>query len=164
MIHLTSLPRMRGPLIMEPERNAMGSHARRSETVLVIEDDDTMRLALGCMIAADHRQVVLAHSADNALERLELVDPDIILCDYLLDGMNGRDFCRTLKASSRWRHVPIIMVTRLDAESVVADLLDSGADDVLIKPVRAIELRARLQCGLRARARNHDRPTLSVLA
>jgi DNA-binding response OmpR family regulator len=162
MIHLTSLPRTPGPLAIEPVRNADGGRPRHLQTVLIIEDDATMRLALGCMIADDHRQVVLAHSADNALERLPLVDPDIILCDYLLDGMDGREFCRILKAAPRWRHIPIIMVTRMDSEAVVADLLDGGADDVLVKPVRSIELRARLQCALRAR--HHASSTLLVVA
>jgi DNA-binding response OmpR family regulator len=163
MIHLTSLPRTSGPLAIEPVHDGYGGRPRRLQTVLIIEDDATMRLALGCMIADDHRQVVLAHSADNALERLPLVNPDIILCDYLLDGMDGREFCRILKAAPCWRHIPIIMVTRMDSEAVVADLLDAGADDVLVKPVRSIELRARLQCALRSRG-HHAGSTLLVVA
>jgi DNA-binding response OmpR family regulator len=119
--------------------------------VLIIEDDATTRLALACMVADDHRQVVLARSADDALAHLALVDPDVILCDFLLDGISGREFCQRLKSARRWRDVPIIMITRMDARSIVTDLLISGADDVLVKPVRAEQLRMRVLRALRAR-------------
>lgn len=137
-----------------PARNA-GSNGLlgRLETVLIIDDDAMMRLALGCMIAESNRQIVLATSADDALERMTLINPDIILCDYLLDGTNGREFCQKLKALPRWRYVPIIIVTCLDTREIHTDLLKSGADDVLVKPVHAAELRARVLCGLRTRAR-----------
>lgn len=118
-------------------------------TLLIIEDDPTMRLALACMVAQDGYQVVMAASAEDALERLPLLDPDLILCDFILEGMTGREFCQRLQGSARWRRVPVIMVTGLDAASVTADLLRSGADDVMIKPVRGVELRARIEAGLR---------------
>ncbi len=154
MIHIASLPRTDGPVSIAPARNAgSGGLLGRLETVLIIDDDATMRLALGCMIAEANRQIVLATSADDALERMPLINPDLILCDYLLDGTNGREFCQQLKAAPRWRYVPIIVVTRMDATGIHTDLLKSGADDVLIKPVRAAELRARVLCGLRTRAR-----------
>lgn len=154
MIHITSLPRTAGDLAMQPvPRTAEDDLPDRLDTVLVIEDDATMRLALACMVADTHRQIVLARSAEDALERLPLVDPDLVLCDFLLDGMNGREFCQQMKSAPRWRHVPIIMVTRMDLAPIITDLLRSGADDVLVKPVRAEELRARVAGGLRTRAR-----------
>jgi DNA-binding response OmpR family regulator len=154
MIHIASLPRTAGKITMQPvPRSAEAELPSKLDTVLVIEDDATMRLALACMLADTHRQIVLAHSAEDALERLPLVDPDLVLCDFLLDGMNGREFCQQMKSTPRWRYVPIIMVTRMDLEPIITDLLRSGADDVLVKPVRAEELRARVACGLRTRAR-----------
>lgn len=154
MIHIASLPRTDGQLTMQPvPRTVDDEMPERLDTVLVIEDDATMRLALACMVADPHRQIVLARSAEDALARLPLVDPDLILCDFLLEGMNGREFCQQMKSVPRWRYVPIIMVTRMDLEPIITDLLRSGADDVLVKPVRAEELRARVACGLRTRAR-----------
>jgi len=121
--------------------------------LLIIEDDPTMRLALACMVAESGFQVLLASSAEDALERLSVIDPDIILCDLILEGMSGREFCQHLKESPRWQYVPVIMVTRLDAPSITGDLLRSGADDVMIKPVRGEELRARVHAGVRRRER-----------
>jgi DNA-binding response OmpR family regulator len=154
VIHIASLPRTAaGPTARPLPREAGGGPAFRLDTVLVIEDDPAMRLGLGCMLADTHRQIVLAQRADEALEQLALVDPDVVVCDFLMEGMNGREFCQQMKAARRWRYVPIIMVTRMDERTVITDLLRSGADDVLVKPVRSEELRARVVCALRTRAR-----------
>lgn len=156
MIHITSLPAAGSATVRPVPRTAGGGLPQRLDTVLIIEDDATTRLALACMVADTHRQIVLARSADDALAHLGLVDPDVILCDFLLDGVSGREFCRRMKAMRRWRGVPIIMVTRMDARSIITDLLLSGADDVLVKPVRAAQLRARVLRALHARAHHPD--------
>jgi sigma-B regulation protein RsbU (phosphoserine phosphatase) len=153
MIHIASLPRPSADVTVQPVPRAPGGGvSSKVDTVLVIEDDPTMRLALACMLADANRQVVLAHSAEEAMEQLPLIDPDVVLCDFLMDGMNGREFCQKMKSVKRWRYVPIIMVTRMDAKPIIADLLKSGADEVLVKPVRAEQLRARVLSGLRTHA------------
>lgn len=152
MVRITSLPRGPGPLTVTPAaRTADGRVAPKPITILIIEDDATTRMALACMVADERYQIVLATSAEDALERLPMIDPDLIVSDFMLDGMNGRELCQGLKASGRWRYVPIIVVTRMDAVAIVTDLLKSGADDVLIKPVRGEELRARVLAALRTR-------------
>jgi|GEM_PF-2095188 len=152
MICITSLSGGTGELTVQPaEKGLNGRVPPKPLTILIIEDDATTRLALACMVADDGYQVVLATSAENALQRLPVIDPDVILCDFLLEGMNGRQFCEALKASERWRYVPVIVVTRMDAVCLIADLLRSGADDVLVKPVRGEELRARVSVALRTR-------------
>ncbi|MEJ0040535.1 MAG: response regulator [Gammaproteobacteria bacterium] len=145
MIRITSLPKGSAQTVVRP------APGPKPITLLIIEDDATTRLALACMVADDRFQIVLATSAEDALERLPAIDPDLILCDFMLEGMNGRELCQGLKSSPRWRYVPIIVVTRMDAIAVVTDLLKSGADDVLIKPVRGAELRARVIAALRTR-------------
>lgn len=150
MIRITSLSRMHGIESLGPV-SGRGSVMRPS-TLLIVEDDAATRLALACMVADSDRQVVTADSAEEALAHLPLVNPDVILCDYMLGGMNGTQFCRALRRSPRWQQVPVIMVTQLDGPEVVAQLMDGGADDVLTKPVRGEDLRARVQLGLRLRA------------
>lgn len=152
MIRITSLPRGPGRMTVEPLDAAVRGRATpKPITLLIIEDDPATRLALACMVADDRYQVVMASSAEDALDRLPMIDPDLILCDFLLEGMNGRQFCEALKSNARWRYVPVIVVTRMDAVGIVTDLLRSGADDVLVKPVRGEELRARVIAGLRTR-------------
>ncbi|MFO7324558.1 MAG: response regulator [Pseudomonadota bacterium] len=152
MVWIAKVPKWDRPVTIEPvERDADGRIPPRPRTLLIIEDDPTMRLAMACMVAEEGWQVVVADSAEDALGRLDVLEPDVILCDYVLEGMTGREFCQRLKASPCWRFVPVIMVTRLDEPSITGDLLRSGADDVMIKPVRGEELRARVHCALRRR-------------
>lgn len=153
MVWIASVPRGDSPITMEPvQRDAEGCVPKRPRTILIVEDDATMRLAMACMVTEGDDQVVLAASAEDALEKLDLVEPDLVLCDFILEGMTGREFCQRLRGSLRWRFVPVIMVTRLDAPSVIGDLLRSGADDVMVKPLRGEELRARVHAGLHRRA------------
>lgn len=153
MIRITSLSSMYGATSVEAvPADPAGHPAGRPQTLLIIEDDPTMRLAMACMLADDHRQIVTAASAEEALAQLQLVEPDLILCDYVLAGMNGREFCGTLRAVPRWRQLPIIMVTGLDVPAVLADLIGAGADEVITKPLRPEELRARVQRRLQAAA------------
>lgn len=154
MIRITNLSKMQGATRLEPVPDESGAGpATRPLTLLIIEDDPTMRLAMACMLADDDRQVVTAGSAEEALAHLQLIEPDLILCDYVLAGMNGREFCATLRAVPRWQQVPIIMVTGLDIPAVLSDLLHSGADDVVTKPLRPGELCARVELRLRANPR-----------
>lgn len=156
MVWITTLAGKHGEVSVLPGARLEDGLPGRPPTLLIIEDDPTARLALACMVADSRCQVVLASSAEEAMECLPLVDPDLILCDYVLDGMNGREFCQEMKSSARWRYVPVIVVTAMDAQSIVADLLRSGADDVLAKPVRAGELRARVMAALRTRRQYLD--------
>lgn len=152
MVCITSAPTWEGPVNIEPVRPGQdGGTAPAPRNLLIIEDDPTMRLAMACMVADEGWQVVLAGSAEEAIASLAVVEPDVIVCDYVLQGMTGREFCERLKGSPRWRHVPVLMVTRLDEPSIIRDLLRSGAHDVMVKPVRGGELRARVQAGLRGR-------------
>lgn len=129
-----------------------GRSAGRSR-LMIVEDDPVMRLALACMVVEDGWQIVTADSAEQALEYLPLVDPDAVVCGDLLDGMNGREFCRCLRNSRRWNWLPVIAVTASRRPSSVRDLLRSGADAVVVSPVCAPDLRARVHSSLELRGR-----------
>lgn len=152
MVWIARVPRGDAPVTVEPvQPDERGHVPARPRTLLIVEDDPAMRLALACMVTEGDDQVVVAASAEEALEKMPLLQPDLILCDFILEGMSGREFCQRLRQSPCWRFVPVIMVTRLDSPSIIGDLLRSGADDVMCKPVRGEELRARVHAGLRRR-------------
>lgn len=124
--------------------------------VLIVDDDPAARLALSALLDDEGYRIALACSADDARERLSSIRPDVILCDLVMKGTNGDQFCSWLKLHLTWRYVPVIAVTRIDNAIATAAMLDAGADDVIVKPVRGRELRARVGAALRTRDRYLD--------
>ena len=119
--------------------------------VLIVDDDATSRLALAAMIAPDEYHIVFATDAAELRRRLESIHPDVIVCDLVMEGMNGDEFIRWLQGHDLWRLVPVVGVTRLDNHIVRTDLMLAGADSVLSKPCNGAELRAHVRAALRTR-------------
>ena len=116
--------------------------------VLLVEDDERIRLALGLALGDLGFQVRDAASGELALERLEVADVDVVLLDLMLPGVDGLTVCRTLRARG---DLPIIITTaRSDTADVIAGL-EAGADDYMSKPLVASELAARIRALLRRR-------------
>jgi DNA-binding response OmpR family regulator len=91
-----------------------------SATVLVVEDDARIRVALRLALEEEGHQVEEAESGEDALDVTHRVTPDVVLVDIVLPGMSGLDLCRALRKTS---DVPIIVVTaRADTHDVVAGL------------------------------------------
>lgn len=117
--------------------------------VLIVDDDVSSRLTLAAMLSPAGYRITFASSASEVRQRLALIDPDVIVCDLVMEDMCGDEFFRWLKAHARWHVVPIVAITQLDDPVVRADLLQAGADSVLGKPCDAHELRAQIRAALR---------------
>jgi len=120
-------------------------------TILIIDDDPTARLALAAIIAQENYRLMFAASATEVCEHLDDIDPDVILCDRVMEDMSGDEFLRWLKSHPRWDLIPSIGVTGLDSPSARTELLHAGADSVLAKPCNGQELRAHIRAALRTR-------------
>ena len=120
-------------------------------TILIVADDTDARLPISAMVSNDDYRVILGTGVAEVRDRLPLIEPDVIICDFVMEGISGDELCRLLKADSKWRYVPIIAITRLDNPVVRADLLNAGADAVAAKPIHALELRAMVHSALRTR-------------
>lgn len=117
--------------------------------ILVVDDDASIRRMLQILLADAGYRVSLAASGEETLAYIDLVTPDLILLDFMLPGINGRDVARQIKANPNRPFIPIILVTaRNDSQSKVS-ALDAGADDFLSKPVEFAELLARVRALLR---------------
>ncbi len=134
--------------------------AREKATILVVEDDVEMAWMISNLLEREGYSAVVAQSGEEALDVLglgeaarpePLVQPDVILLDVLLGGMDGYEICKRLREDERLGYVPIIMVTVLDSLAEKVKGLEYGADDYVAKPFKSQELLARIEALLRVK-------------
>ncbi|MFF2846537.1 response regulator [Streptomyces sp. NPDC058001] len=114
--------------------------------VLLIEDDPAVREGVRLALRRQGHDVAAVETGEEGLERLVPFRPDVVLLDLMLPGMSGLDVCRRIRAAHQ---IPIIMATaRADDMDVIVGL-EAGADDYMVKPVRAPILQARIRAVLR---------------
>jgi putative two-component system response regulator len=120
-------------------------------TILVVEDDAHIRDVLSGLLGTLGYRLLMAASAEQALDALNVVSPDLVLTDVHLGAMSGIELCARLKADPRYELMPVVILTAVgDLEARVAGLA-AGADDFFTKPVAFVELRTRLGALLRVR-------------
>ena len=116
--------------------------------MLLVEDDERIRLALGLALDDMGFDVVDAASGELALEKLEAATVDVVLLDLMLPGVDGLTVCRVLRSRG---DLPIIIITARSDTADVIEGLEAGADDYMTKPLVASELAARIRALLRRR-------------
>jgi len=122
-----------------------------ASTILVVEDDRAMAVALRDGFEFDGYEVVSAGNGVTALELASERKPDLIVLDVMLPRMSGLDVCRQLRAAGN--QVPIIMLTARGQEIDRVLGLKLGADDYVTKPFSFMELLARVEAVLRRSSR-----------
>src|SRR5947209_19403838 len=113
--------------------------------VLVVDDIPSNIKLLEARLAAEYFEVVSASNGQDALARIAEQEPDIVLLDVMMPGMDGFEVCRRIKNNPKTAHIPVVMVTALDQTSDRVAGLDAGADDFLTKPVDDAALFARVR-------------------
>ncbi|MBM3763792.1 MAG: response regulator transcription factor [Acidobacteria bacterium] len=117
------------------------------QTILVIDDDDSLRDTIALMLEQEGFRVQLAADGREGYERCLTLRPDLILVDLRLPGMTGVEICRQLRADKV--QTPIIVLSAVGDEIDKVLLLEIGADDYVTKPFGRRELLARIRAVLR---------------
>ena len=117
-----------------------------SDTVLVVEDETTLLETLAYNLARQGYEVLTAENGNQALQVAREAQPDLIILDVMLPGIDGFEVCRILRKEMS---VPILMLTARDEEVERVVGLEVGADDYMTKPFSMRELIARVKALLR---------------
>ena len=124
-------------------------------TILVVDDDPIVRKLTRQLLGPLVDSVHAAATGEDALKVAAQLDPDLILLDVTMPGMDGFEVCRRLRADPRTQEVPVIMVTALDDRQSRLKGLEVGADDFISKPYDRTELRIRVRSILRINRYRH---------
>jgi two-component system response regulator RegX3 len=117
-----------------------------SRTILLVEDEPTLRETLAYNLEQDGYRVITAADGREALERFRAQPPDLLVLDLMLPELSGMEVCRIVRQVS---DVPILMLTARDSEIDKVVGLEVGADDYVTKPFSLRELQARIRALLR---------------
>ena len=115
-------------------------------TVLIVEDDASIRAGLKRSLVEMGYDVRTAATGLGGLSTIVAEKPDVVLLDLGLPDIDGVDLLRMLRAVST---VPVVVVTARDDEGGIIKTLDAGADDYVVKPFSTRQLEARLRAVLR---------------
>ena len=120
------------------------------QTILVIDDDESLRDTVGVMLEEEGFRAILAADGRTGFDKFLTMRPDLALVDLRLPGMSGIDICKQVRASQV--RTPIIVLSAIGDEIDKVLLLEIGADDYVVKPFGRRELLARIRAVLRRSA------------
>ena len=120
-----------------------------SKNIIVVEDDLDIRELISFNLANEGHQVFEANNGEVGIDKARNNNPDLILLDLMLPGIQGLDVCRIIKSNQETKEIPIIMVTALGQEEDIVKGLETGADDYITKPFSIKVLIARVNAVLK---------------
>ena len=123
-------------------------------TILVIEDEKDILELITFNLKNDGFNVITSIDGEEGLEKTRLYNPDLILLDIMLPGINGFQFCSSIKTSKKLKDIPVIILTALGDEKNIVKGLEKGADDYITKPFSNKVLLARIKNVLKRNKRN----------
>ncbi|MFA5144910.1 MAG: response regulator [Candidatus Omnitrophota bacterium] len=131
--------------------------------ILIVDDDPDIRDILKLTLSEENYEIFEAGDGEEALKIINSKPLNLVLLDYKIPKIDGRQVCRTVKKDLLLRHLPIIMVTGKGDISDKVDGIDAGADDYVVKPFEPKELLARIRMSLRRTERDLEANPLTRL-
>jgi DNA-binding response OmpR family regulator len=112
------------------------------QRVLVIDDDPAMTELLKIVLTSYEMDVHIENDGQSGFDYVQEFEPDIIVLDLLMPDIDGWSICKRIKQQFR---IPILILSAIDTPVKIAEALDAGADDYLVKPVTSSSLIAHIQ-------------------
>ncbi|HEY0076638.1 MAG TPA: response regulator [Abditibacteriaceae bacterium] len=119
--------------------------------ILIVDDTPLNVRLLSSILEIEGYSVVTASNGPDALKLVPETEPDVVLLDVMMPGMDGFEVCRRLRADAASAHLPVVMVTALQDMPNRVQALEAGADDFLTKPVDEVEVLARVKTLVRTK-------------
>jgi len=113
-------------------------------TVLVVDDEPLFREVVADILTAAGHRVLVAGSVHEAIATLQLEKPSVILTDQMMPDLDGLALVHRLRADREWSQVRVIIVSAKATAEDIERARHAGADDYLVKPFSATELRAKV--------------------
>ena len=133
----------------EAERGAPAEQksrlATRRDRVLVVDDDETIRMFIKTLLESEFYEVILATDGVSAMEMIFENPPDLVIIDFLMPGMSGIELVKKMKSHSHLRAIPIVMLTATEPGETEIQSLEAGVDDWIQKPIHGPSLLARVK-------------------
>jgi sigma-B regulation protein RsbU (phosphoserine phosphatase) len=127
--------------------------------ILIIDDDLAVQILLTRMLERQGYKVVVASNGEEGILKAVACCPALIICDWIMPGLNGLEVCQRIKADPQLSTTFFILLTSLDSVADRVKGLDAGADDFITKPIEHNELQARVRAGLRLHQLSRDLQT-----
>ena len=115
------------------------------EKVLIVDDDLSQLDSLSKLLVQYHYDIITAENGIDAIEKARQCNPDLMLLDFSMPGLNGIDTCRALKTLPDTRHIPVVMLTAHADPEIKLQALEAGVNDFLAKPIDPTELVLRVR-------------------
>ncbi|KAF0174493.1 MAG: PAS domain-containing protein [Limisphaerales bacterium] len=128
---------------------SLTNHNLPLPVVLLVDDDRANLETLTQLLAGESCRIETVTNGPDALARAAELNPDVVLLDVMMPGMDGFRVCERLRATPALAEVPIVLVTALDDRESRLRGIEAGADDFISKPFDGTELRARVRALLR---------------
>ncbi len=127
-------------------------HARRVETakILIAEDQDDLREMIAHTLRLSGYEVVAAQDGEHAVQQATKTNPDLIILDYELPRLNGRQVCKRLKALDTFTNTPIVIISSYGNPRYMEASLEAGAEEFIRKPFELDHLIQRVDTLLTA--------------
>lgn len=135
----------------------------RKLKILIIDDEPDIRDILKIVLTQENYEVIEASDGEVGLDLAKTKSPDLIIVDYKMPRLDGRQVCIELKKDILLRHLPIIMLAGKGELTDKVKGLDAGADDYIVKPFEPQELLARIRMSLRRSQQDLDANPLTHL-